>query len=89
MRRNDAKFSRENRERIGRTLKQFGPIAARHGASVAQVVIALTARQRGISHVLIGARNARQAVENAKGGTLRLTEEECRELDGIVAANLR
>jgi len=89
MRKNDAKFSKDNRERVNRALKLFGPIAAKHGASIAQVVIALTAMQRGISHVLIGARNARQAVENAKGGTLRLTAEECRELDGIVASNLR
>jgi aryl-alcohol dehydrogenase-like predicted oxidoreductase len=89
MRRNDGKFSRENRERVNRALTLFAPIAARHKVSIPQVVIALTAMQRGISHVLIGARNARQAVENAKAGALRLSPEECRELDGIVAASLR
>jgi methylglyoxal reductase len=88
MRKNDAKFTKENRERVQRVLKRFEPIASRHHASVAQLVIALTAMQRGISHVLIGARNVRQAAENAKAGTLRLGPEEVRELDGIVASQL-
>jgi hypothetical protein len=38
MRKNDAKFSRENRIEVGGALKKFEPIARRHGASVCQAV---------------------------------------------------
>jgi methylglyoxal reductase len=89
VRKNDAKFSRENRIKVGKALARFEPIAKRHGATVCQTVIALTALQRGITHVLIGARDARQAVENAQGVALKLTPEEVKELNGIVKRELR
>lgn len=89
MRKNDTKFSRENRTKVNRALKQFEPIASKYGVSVCQVVIALTALQRGLTHVLIGARDARQAVENAKAGWLRLTPNEVKELNRVVDHELR
>lgn len=88
MRKIDQKFSAENRKRVNQTLAAFEPIARSHGASVCQTVIALTAMQRGISHVLIGARDAKQATENAGAGCLRLTAAEVEELNRVVAQQL-
>ncbi len=88
MRRNDEKFSAANRQRVSEALKRFEPIARTHGVSVCQLVIALTAAQPGITHVLIGARDSRQAEENAKAGWLRLSAEEVQELNAIVESRL-
>jgi len=52
------------------------PIAERHDATLAQLTIAWTIRQRGITHALVGARNARQAEENARAGAIELSDEE-------------
>lgn len=89
MRKNDSKFNRENRIKVNKALENFKPIAGKHGVSVSQVVIALTALQRGITHVLIGARDAQQAAENAKAGWLRLTPTEVKELNRIIDHELR
>ena len=47
------------------------PIARRHGVEVGEVVIAWTLAQPGITFSLCGARNAAQAVENARAGELQ------------------
>jgi aryl-alcohol dehydrogenase-like predicted oxidoreductase len=39
-------------------------------------VIAWTAAQGGVTHVLVGARNAQQAVDNAGAGVLALAAED-------------
>jgi aryl-alcohol dehydrogenase-like predicted oxidoreductase len=56
------------------------PIAERHGATLAQIVLAWTAAQPGITTVLAGARSPEQARENAAAGDLNLTPPE---LDSI------
>jgi aryl-alcohol dehydrogenase-like predicted oxidoreductase len=50
------------------------PIASRHKLSLTQPVIAWTLSQRGCSHVLCGARNPQQAVDNAGAGSVELSE---------------
>ena len=74
-------FSPENRRRINAFLDRLRPIADRHNASVANVVIAWTVRQPGITAALVGARNAKQASENARGGVIELDMEEMRAID--------
>lgn len=76
MRRNDPKFTAENREKMRTTLSSFEPTAKKYGITIPQLMIALTAAQRGITHVLIGARNAHQARENAGGGCVELAAED-------------
>ena len=49
------------------------------------MVIALTALQRGITHVLVGARDAAQAQENAVGGFLDFSAEDVQAMERIVA----
>lgn len=82
-------FSIENRQRIQKMLDLFKPIAQRHAATLGQLVMAWTLAQPGCSHVLAGARNPEQAVENAKAGKLKLTRKELQVIsDAIMAHDL-
>jgi len=64
----DPRFSVENRGRAVAFAEAVQPVAAAHGASVAELVIAWTLRQPGITFALCGARNPEQAKENARRG---------------------
>jgi len=75
-RQGNPRFSQANRQKIARLMAVLEPVAATHGASVAQVVIAWTVAQPGITFSLCGARDPSQAVENAAAARLRLTESE-------------
>lgn len=69
-------YSDENISRINIFLDSLRPLAADKEASIVQLVIAWTLAQPGITLALVGARNAEQAIQNAKAGDLRLTKEE-------------
>jgi aryl-alcohol dehydrogenase-like predicted oxidoreductase len=70
-------FAPGNRERVNALLQRaVAPIAARHGASIAQTVIAWTVDEPGITAALVGARTAEQARENAAAGDLILSAGE-------------
>jgi aryl-alcohol dehydrogenase-like predicted oxidoreductase len=75
-RRDDPRFSPENRARVDRLMQTVRPVAEAHRASPAQVVIAWTLAQPGLTHALCGARNPDQARENAAAGHLCLSETE-------------
>ena len=75
-RRDDPRFSRENRRRILAMLEEFRPIARAHDITLAQLAIAWTFHQRGCTHVLAGARNPQQATENAAAGDVILSDDE-------------
>jgi aryl-alcohol dehydrogenase-like predicted oxidoreductase len=64
------------------------PIAERHGATLAQIVIAWTVQQPGITFSLCGARDRRQAEENAAAGRIRLSADEISEIDTQVRKHL-
>ena len=75
-------FAAENRARVNATLERsVRPIAERHGATLAQVVLAWTADAPGVTTVLAGARTPEQARENAAAGDLVLTTEEWTAID--------
>jgi len=76
LRRDNPRFSVENRARIQSTLAQIQPIAKLHGLTLGQLVIAWTLAQPGLTHALVGARNPRQAVENAGAAEAILSGEE-------------
>ncbi len=76
LRRGNLRFSRSNLERVNAALEQFRPIADQHQATIAQLVIAWTAAQPGMTSILCGARNAQQAIDNARAVDLALTVEE-------------
>ncbi|QDG76177.1 aldo/keto reductase [Labrenzia sp. PHM005] len=82
-RKDNPRFSIENRQKVALLMETISPIAEAHEASKAQVVIAWTLQQPGITFSLCGARDPGQAVENAKAGRLRLSQSD---LDAISAA---
>lgn len=82
------RFSQANRQKIARLMGVLEPVAAAHGASVAQVVIAWTIAQPGITFSLCGARDPAQAVENAAAARLRLTQNGLALISAGVAEHL-
>ncbi len=87
-RKDNPRFSMANRQKVADLMQTIAPIAEAHGATLAQTVIAWTVQQPGITFSLCGARDAAQAVENAKAGQLRLTEAEIAEIDTQARAHL-
>ncbi len=76
MRAESQKFSVANRKKILTFLEEIRPVADAHNATLAQLVIAWTLAQPGLTHALVGARNPRQALENAAAGDIVLAETE-------------
>jgi len=87
-RKDNPRFSVENRRKVARLMEAIAPIAAAHDATRAQVVIAWTLQQPGITFSLCGARDPDQARENARAGRLRLTAEEIGSITGAAATHL-
>lgn len=69
-------YSDENIRRINGFLDDLRSLAADKNASLAQLVIAWTLRQPGITLALVGARNAEQASQNARASNIQLSHEE-------------
>jgi aryl-alcohol dehydrogenase-like predicted oxidoreductase len=69
-------YTTENMNRINHLLDTLRPLAAEKNATLAQLVLRWTIDQPGITIALAGARNAEQAVQNAKAAEIRLTQEE-------------
>lgn len=76
LRRGNPRFTPESVGRVNAMLEQLRPIAERHQASLAQLVIAWTFSRPGITCVLCGARTPKQAIENAAAGKIQLSAEE-------------
>ncbi len=75
-------FQPANRAKVRAALTAaVEPIAARHGRTVAQIVLAWTAAQPAVTSVLAGARRVDQARENAAAGDLALTPDELTSID--------
>ena len=88
LRQTNPRFSVENREKIANFMKVIDPIAKEHNASLAQVVIAWTLTEPGITFALCGARNAQQAKENAQAGTITLAAEELATIHAAIDQHL-
>jgi aryl-alcohol dehydrogenase-like predicted oxidoreductase len=69
-------FRPENRKKVLDSLEKIKPIAQRHNASLAQLVINWTIHEPGITAALVGARNAEQARHNAHALTFMLSDDE-------------
>jgi aryl-alcohol dehydrogenase-like predicted oxidoreductase len=61
-------------------------VADGQGASVAQIVIAWTLAQPGVTFALCGARNPAQAIDNARAGEIRLASEDLSTIDDAMTA---
>jgi len=82
------RFSSENRQHVAGFANALRALADRHGASIAQLVIAWTLRQPGITFALCGARDPRQARDNARAGTLALDAGDMAVIDAARARYL-
>ena len=87
-RKDNPRFSVANRQKAKDFSEAIRPIAELHGASVAQVVIAWTLAQPGVTFALCGARNPAQAFDNARAGTLRLSADDLKAIDAALVAKL-
>lgn len=81
LRRNDPRFSTENRRRVASMFEAWKPIAETHRVTIGQVTLAWTLREGGATHVLCGARSPEQAQENAAAGSVELNDEELAAID--------
>ena len=87
-RKDNPRFSTANRKKAMALKQAIQPICEQHKASMAQIVIAWTLAQPGISFALCGARNAGQAVDNARAGEIRLSTSELAAVDTAMATHL-
>ncbi|PRD47322.1 aldo/keto reductase [Sphingobacterium haloxyli] len=65
-------------------LEKIKPIAASKSASLGQLVLRWTIERQGITIALAGARNAQQALQNAKSIDIQLTVEEIETINQLV-----
>lgn len=78
-------FKPENVQTVNEFLNAIRPIADAHDATLAQLAIAWTIRRPGITAALVGARNTKQASENAAAMQLALTNDELAQIDRRLA----
>lgn len=89
LRKDNPRFSQENRTKIKALMDDITPVSQRHDATLAQTIIAWTLQQPGITFSLCGARNVEQARENAKAGRLRLSAADLATIDTAATQHLR
>ena len=87
-RKDNPRFSIGNRQKIARLMTAISPIAEAHKATSAQIVIAWTLQQPGITFALCGARSVEQARENAKAGRIRLSPAEAKSIGEAARVHL-
>ncbi|RWN54233.1 MAG: aldo/keto reductase [Mesorhizobium sp.] len=87
-RKDNPRFSQANRRKVAAFKHALTPVAEIHQASMAQIVIAWTLAQPGITFALCGARNATQALDNARAGEILLSAAELGAIDAAVAGHL-
>lgn len=88
LRNDNPRFSVGNRQKVADLMQELAPICEAHSATNAQVVIAWTLCQPGITFSLCGARDSGQAMENAKAGTLKLSNDEIEVIDTAISRHL-
>ncbi|MEP1209844.1 MAG: aldo/keto reductase [Rhizobiaceae bacterium] len=88
LRKDNPLFSTANRQRIARLMNDIAPICEAHSATSAQVIIAWTLQQKGITFSLCGARNPQQANENADAGHLNLSQDDIMKINSAAAEHL-
>jgi len=72
----DKYFSDANVKNINSFLEKIKPLAESKKATLAQIVIRWTIERPGITVALVGARDAKQAEQNAKAINVKLTKED-------------
>lgn len=83
VRNNSPLFTPENIAKTNQMLDDFIPIAKEYGVSTLQLSLAWTFHQKGITHLLCGARNVEQAKDNAKAGSVTLNNDLIKSINNI------
>jgi aryl-alcohol dehydrogenase-like predicted oxidoreductase len=78
-------FPPVQRDRAMDVIDAMRPIAAAHGASVAQVALAWLLHQPVVTSVIVGAKRVQQLQDNLGAVDVRLTEEDLSALDRVSA----
>jgi methylglyoxal reductase len=65
-----------NRRRVLDLLAGWKPLTDKYACSLSQLVLAWTAAQHGITHVLAGGRTSQQVADNARAGELTISPED-------------
>ena len=81
----NAFFTDEYISRANTFLARIKPLADAKGATLSQLVLRWTIDHPGITVALVGARNAEQAVQNARAADFNLSSEEQKFIDGELA----
>ncbi len=79
-------FQPEFIEKTNQLLAKIKPIAEAHNATLGQLVLRWTIERPGITIALAGARNAEQAVQNAKAININLSQDELKTINDLVDA---
>lgn len=87
-RQSDPRFSVENRQKAADFFADIEPLCSRYQVSPAQLVIAWTVSQPGITYGLCGARNADQTIENARAGEVDLRMDDLETIDQAIKRHL-
>jgi aryl-alcohol dehydrogenase-like predicted oxidoreductase len=78
-------YSDENISLVNVFLEKLKPLAQQKKATIGQIVIRWTIEQPGITIALVGARNAAQAIENARASDIQLSSGELAFISGELA----
>ena len=85
-RKGNPRFSIDNRTKVVGFAEAIRSVADAHAATIAQIVIAWTLAQPGVTFALCGARNPAQAIDNARAGSIRLTTEDLSTIDRAITS---
>jgi methylglyoxal reductase len=75
-------------EKVNQMLLMLEPIVASHQTSISRLMLAYLLNQPGCTHVIVGARKAAHAADNAKAADLDLSADEFKSMDRIFSEYL-
>jgi len=79
-------YKTENRRRVLDMLAKWNDLTETYHCTMAQLVIAWTFHQPGLTHCLCGARHTKQAEQNAGAGALKLAQTDARRMKNDIDA---
>jgi len=70
--------------RVNAFLEKLRPIATKYNATLGQLVLNWTIQQSGVTVALVGARDAKQAQENAHAANLKVSKEDITQINQLL-----
>jgi methylglyoxal reductase len=88
LRKNNKRFTAENVRHVNQVLAGFKSLTEKYHCTIAQLVIAWTFHQPGMTHVLCGARKPEQVIENSGAGSVTLSKEDIGRINETINTDL-